>query len=248
MVETKRTAQSTKGNKKKARTPKMKNTVLDTGSEPVVEPIPEKIVVQSEPAVVTAAAVAPKGESTYRMKDGDPYCIQVYFDRTQRVFVAASLEFPELKVTASSREAAVRDLEERLEDHISLMLSRGENPVEAFLSRTYPERLEIPVSQTLYRKLDLLSRQEKLALDRLVVELLSGAVERRFEGSRGQQRPQQPGQQFGHSHGGNRQHQQHGHRHGNRNQGQNRFRELDSRENFMEYVRNLEKGGNWKKR
>jgi hypothetical protein len=73
---------------------------------------------------------------------------------------------------------------------------------------------------------------------------LASAAEKSFESGKGggHKHAQQSGsQQPRHSH--------HGGRHGG---GHNRNRHnqgnLDSRENFMEYVRNLEKGGNrWKK-
>jgi len=146
----------------------------------------------------------------------------------------------------------LRELEGRLEDHLH-GLKRDRKPVpEAVYSRRYPERLEVRVSQSLYRRLDLQSRAEKVGLDQLVTELLTQALDRKTEAPR-QQHQQQHHQRHDrnerhdrHEKGGNRHHQGGGHRHG-AGRGRGYQETMDNRENFMEYVRNLEKGNFRKK-
>lgn len=191
-----------------------------------------------------------------RVSASDEYTLQTYFDKTQRQFVASVVEFPELKVTGTNRQMVISELQEKIEDHLFELKSRGQCIAEPVQARIYPERLDVAVSQSLYRKLDLLSRQEKLPIDRLVSELLANALGKRPEGGRP---PQNRAPQHQHSgqHQGNHQNQNNRHSHNRHHGGQQRhqqrggnMRDMDSRENFMEYVRNLEKGGgsNWKKR
>lgn len=206
------------------------------------------------------------GVRSQDVRISDEYTIETYFDRNQRLFIATVIEYPELRCTGHTRDEAQVDLEERLEDHVYDLKARGSQPVEAMQSRTFPPKLELPLSQSLFRKLDQLSRHEKLPIDRLVAELLSAAVDKRGHGRSMQ--PQQNHHRDNRDNRDNRDHHQGGGRHGqnrhhgggHRHQGGNRapqrgggrdnYRALDSRENFMEYVRNLEKGGGpgWKKR
>ena len=189
----------------------------------------------------------------------------------------------------------IRDCENRLESHLNLLRRQGEAIPETLQSRQYPDFLEVPISQGLFRRLDLLSRHEKISFDQLVVELLSGMIEKRLQApapTRNQHNMgSRPQQQQSHQ-GGHRDNYRSGHRDNNRegghreprrdgqrdnnyrggqsqdrdndnignqrrsfqgNSSQNRGRGRDfnntqeSRENFLEYVRNLEKG-NLKKR
>lgn len=192
-----------------------------------------------------------------KMKIMDEYTVQSYFDKTQRKFVAMCVEFPELKVAELSREEAVREMEYQIEDHIHELRSRGQAVTEAIQNRQYPEKLEIPLSQGLFRRLDLLSRNEKLPIDKLVVEILAAAMERRPMGANRGQPHQQHHQNNQGSHGHHNQRPRDNRGQGgggqhNRNRGGNFGRDMERGDNFLEYVRNLEKGGpgnnNWKKR
>lgn len=207
-------------------------------------------------------------------KVSDDYTLVANYDRNARQFIGSCLEIPILRASAATRELALKDLETRLESHLQDLKRRNAALPEAIYSRRYPERLELRISQGLYRRLDVLSRHEKVALDQLLVELLTSAVERRFEGSSRQasqhqqqhqhqndRRPDRDRQHNSHPNsqgGGQRQHQGQGQGQGQnrRNQGGNlRGRSyhdtMDNRENFLEYVRNLEKSGGaagrWKK-
>lgn len=184
-------------------------------------------------------------EQSDKGRPGEDYSTVIRFDRSSRQFIAHVVEFPDLKATGSNKDSVIRDIEERLEDHISDLKREGRKLPEAIQSRRYPERLEVRVSQNLQRRLDLVSRQEKVGLDQLVTELLTNALDRRSEPPRGE-RQGGGGQNHGNRHGGNQQQQQRHPQHGGRRGGRNFHETMESRENFMEYVRNLEKG-NFKK-
>jgi len=176
-------------------------------------------------------------------KPSDEYCLQTYYDKGTKQFVAWAAEFPELRTAGHTREDALIELELKLDQQIQNLRRRGESVPEAIQARKYPEKLEIRVSQNLFRKLDLLSRQEKVGLDQLVVELLSSTIEKSLDTGRPQRSQSQ-------SSGGRHQqrHPQHQqHRRGGPHRGYHDT--MQSRENFMEYVRSLEKGGgHWRKK
>jgi len=176
-------------------------------------------------------------------KGGDEYSIQCHFDRNSRQFNAFVSEFPEVKASAGRRDAAVLEVERKLDQHLANFKRRNESLPEPFSSRRYPERLEVNLSQGLYRRLDWLSRHEKVALEQLVSEILAAGVEKRLEPPKAPERRSQ--------HQSQNQNQQPRHSHNRRggNQNRNYHDTMDNRENFMEYVRNLEKGGgNWRKK
>ena len=192
-----------------------------------------------------------------RIRLSDEYTLQTFFDKGPKSFVATVAEFPEMKVTGISRDAVVREIENRLESHVENLRRRGEQLPEAIAARKYPEKLELRISQGLFRRLDNLSRHEKTSLDQLIVEMLAAGVEKRLEPPQRPQQDRRPQQHQGgnrqqHNQGepGNRRHphsqqQQHGRR--GVGHGRNYQETMENRENFMEYVRNLEKGNLRKK-
>jgi len=180
---------------------------------------------------------------TAPFREGDDYTFLVRYDKATKLFAGEVAEIPECKTQGMSREEVLKELKIRLEDYIEDHRHQGGAPDPLF-ARAYPQHLNVPLSQSVFRKLDLLSRMEKINLDQLACELLASGIERRFEsGGRSGQKNHQPNpsQQPRHSH--------HGGRHGGGGHNRSRHNQnLESRENFMEYVRNLEKGGNrWKK-
>lgn len=225
-------------------------------------------------------ASRPEGDAPkVSYKPSDFYLSQCYFDRAQNKFIAHVLEFPEVKVTGNTKEQAYKDLERKLEGHLAGMRNRGEQVPDAAHVKHYPEKLEVPVSQTLYRRLDILSRQEKQSLESLVTELLTHAMDKRHGGGgrSGGHQAQSHGERHerhdrndrdrGHGRdrdrGGNRDRHEdrdnRGNRHQNNRGGQNRrpqgrgyHESLENKENFLEYVRNLEKSGGgaggWRKK
>jgi predicted RNase H-like HicB family nuclease len=292
MADAKRSSSSTRGKKKKVKTTKeaVNEVVLENvelanagveDSEPKVESRQEDLQ--------DSGASEEKSVESVKARISDEYLIQCYFDKSQNQFVASVLEFGNIKASGTSKPDVIRDCENRLESHLNLLKRNGESIPETLQSRQYPEVLQVPVSQGLYRRLDLLSRQEKVSLDQLVIELISGMVEKRLQAPAKHQShvpgPGQRPQQSSHHGGGhrdNREGRREGHREphrdthrekprdfqvdednfGNQKRGahpqQNRpnrnnrggrnfHKTMESRENFLEYVRNLEKG-NWKKR
>lgn len=181
-------------------------------------------------------------------KEGDDYTVLVRFDKSQKCFLGEVVELPSCKVKGANREEVLKELKIQVEDFIEDHRHQGGIP-EALFSKTYPETLTLSVSQSVFRKLDMLSRMEKMELEKVAAELLAVATERRFDTGKGNAKHNQP-----HSNASHGRHSHHGggHRHGGGGHGnRNRHSQgnLDSRENFMEYVRNLEKGGGnrWKK-
>lgn len=211
-----------------------------------------------------------------RMRPADEYSVYSYFDRNAKMFAAAVVEFPELKATSNTRETVLVEIERKLESELQKRKQNNEPMPEPIHARRYPDKLDLAISQGLFRRLDLLSRHEKVSLDQLVVELLTASVEKRLAPA-SQQQQQQPQhherdrdrrpqgrsqnnnnnqQQRGNN---NNQRQQHNNNSNSNNnnrragQGRNYHDTMDNRENFMEYVRNLEKGGgpggsNWRKK
>ncbi len=315
MAEAKRSSSTGRTKKKKTKVTKgvTKEAVVETREIEKDQRVPEDG--QTETVTATSEASEPieptgaenekeKTVEPVRSRPSDEYLVQCYFDKSQNQFVATVLEFGHIRAVGTSKPDVIRDCENRLESHLNLLRRQGESLPETLQSRHYPETLQIPISQGLYRRLDLLSRQEKISLDQLVVELISGMVERRLQVSakpQGQShgpRPQQQGHQNHHRDSHRNHHRREGQRHegqrhesprhesqrhepkrevrrenaedfanegdnignlkrepqqllqnrNNRNRGGRNFHKtMESRENFLEYVRNLEKGS-WKKR
>lgn len=315
----KKATKTSKGTSKKVAAVAEENEVVEQAAEAVLDGthFSEEPSLEASESTDEAAANSETTDKTaepIKTRLSDEYLIQCYFDKTQNQFVATVLEMGQIKAVGSSKADVIRDCENRLESHLNLLKRQGESVPETFQSRHYPETLQVPVSQGLYRRLDLLSRQEKISLDDLVVELISGMVERRLQtttkhhGQNHGHRSHQHSHQGGHrdSHRNDHRREQHkndgqrdarrenaprdtqrdGHRDGRRepqrdgqkdNQrdfmadndnignlkrepqqsqqnrhnrgrgGRNFHKTMESRENFLEYVRNLEKG-NWKKR
>lgn len=175
-------------------------------------------------------------------RPSDEYLLQVYYDKGARAFIGSVLEFPEIKSSGNSREGVIRDLETKINNSLENMRRRNEVLPEGFFNRRQPEKIEVKVSQSLFRRLEILARAEKVGVDQLLPELITAALERRADKRPEPQRQPQPQHNRDRDHRGNR---QGGQRHGGR--GRNYHETMDSRENFMEYVRNLEKGNFRKK-
>ncbi len=210
--------------------------------------------------------------------EGTEFSIQVTFDRVSKQHTATVLEFADVFVTGPNRETVIRELEVKVEDKLLSLRESGQPIPEPLGSKKYPDTLTLRPTQALFRKLDVLSRQERTELSELANNLLLGAVERRYEqlGAPRQSNQAQPSQPQGgmprhHQSGGrdrNRDNREQGQGQGpGQNQGQGQQQQnnrggrggrmsqsnyqntMSNRENFMEYVRNLEKGGpGWKKR
>lgn len=171
----------------------------------------------------------------------DEYLLQVYFDKGAKAFIGTVLEFPEIKSSGNSREGVLQDLENKVNNTLENLKRRQEVLPEGYFNRRQPEKVEVKLSQGLFRRLEILAQAEKVGVEQLLPELIAAAMERRTEKRPEPQRQPQPSRDRDHR--GNQRHS--GQRHGGRNR--NFHETMDSRENFMEYVRNLEKG-NWRKK
>lgn len=168
----------------------------------------------------------------------EAYTLQVFFDPQSNLFCASFLEFPELGSSDESRTEAIYLVEDKLHSHLAALRQSGK-PVPAPVHTVdYPTHIELPVSQTLYRKLEAKRHQERVTLEQMVTEILTAAVDKRADaeprassGGGGKNRGGAPGNRSQRGQGGGR---------GGRG---NFHNTMESRENFMEYVRNLEKSG-----
>lgn len=206
------------------------------------QPPPEEEPFETQPASLGRMA-------DVESQPSDFYAIETHFDDSIGQFTGSILEFPELKAQGSNREVVMADLEAQAGQRLEALRQSGSDLPEPICEKQYPEFLQIALSQSLFRKLDRISRYEKIDLDKLVSELLARAVERR-DSSRGSDRRPQQSQvgQHGHRHSNHRHQNRRGGSHSNRGRGYHES--LQNKENFMEYVRNLENrgGGNWRKK
>ncbi len=232
MTEGKKPGAGSKSSSRKARTPAPK--VEDTAEEMMDPTI-------SEEEVPYRSEAKPLAEPESEV---DIYTLQLYFDGEEAVFRAGFLEFPELRVADPSRKEALYAAEDKLHSHLAALRQSGRPVPQPLRAREYPSKLEVSISQTLYRKLDTRRLQERVSLEQLVSEMLTSACDRKAEPSFNDNRGGGDRNRRNQSKGGGRQ-QGRGGGGGHRRGGYNEA--LDSRENFMEYVRNLEKGG-YKKR
>lgn len=192
----------------------------------------------------------------------DGYTIQTNFDKNTKEFMGTVLEFPDLKSSGVSTRDVFEELHRKVQSYLQNIRKKGQPVPEPFFAKNYPEKIELSVSQGMYRRLDILSRLEKVPLDRLLGELLSVALEKRLEPYRVQERPHAPDRHERHDNrqdrhernenrgntrnapgGNNPRHNQQQRRHGRGSYHDT----MDNRENFLEYVRNLEKGNFRKK-
>lgn len=177
--------------------------------------------------------------------EADVYTLQVFFDQEEGMYRAGFLEFPELRVTEATRKDAVYEAEDKLYSHLAALRQSGQPVPQPIRSREFPSKLEVTISQNLYRKLEARRYQERVTMDQLVTEVLTSAMERKAASEQQGERQQGGGQGNNRGRGGQqskggRQQQGGGGGRGNRRT----YNEtMDNRENFMEYVRNLEKGG-----
>jgi predicted RNase H-like HicB family nuclease len=181
----------------------------------------------------------------------EEFAVQVFFDRGAGQFVASCLEFPDLKVQGHRREDVVEELTQKIGDELEMMRREGRPLPAPFAGRAYPEKLDVKISRTLYRRLDMQSRQDRVPLDQLVTELLTIALNRRPEGfgkSPDNRRQQGSGQQQNKNQGNHN--RRGGGQGGGGGGGRNRnyHDTMGNRDNFLEYVRNLEKGGGYTKK
>jgi len=238
MSEIKKSTKRASGDSKKSKAKKVEEV-------PVVESIRvESPVVEPQSSSVEVASKTSESDSLFVQK----YTRLTSQDATSRKFRVRYLEFPELACTENlSEEAAILEAEKGLNQYLDELLDSGEKLPTAWQEKTYPTKLEIEVSSSLMRKLDLISRMEKTPIEKLAFEALAGFIEKKQSGNKSFANPQM--QRSGNGGGVQNRGTQYPGQHSNQHSGQHRHSgnrrtyhtTMDSRENFMEYVRNLEK-------
>ena len=188
----------------------------------------------------TGGEPAPQRKARPAEPETEAYTLQVFFDPEEALFCATFVEFPDIRVADPSRSEVLFMAEDRLHSHLAALRQSGKPVPEPLHVRDYPSHLEIPISQTLSKKLEQLRHAERVSLEQLVTEILTSAVERKSDGGNRSQGGGGKDRGRQNAGGGNRQ----GGGRGNQRGGRGNFHNtMESRENFMEYVRNLEKGG-----
>lgn len=179
----------------------------------------------------------------------DQYLLQIRFDENKDLFVGTVAEVPALSVEAGNRDEVFESLTIALEDYLIDREHEGASLPLPLYTKEYPETLELKVSADLFRRLELRSLQERVDLERLAAEILAAGLQTRGE-KLGRRGTESRGGRQPNNNGSDR---NHGHRDGNRNsrrgqrpqgsgkRGFNYHDTMDSRENFMDYVRKLEK-------
>lgn len=154
-----------------------------------------------------------------------PYRMLIKFDKENEKYV---IEIPELvgfeKIEASTREEAMEIADHKIQEHIRDFENRQEQAPEPLDIEETSGQLFLHLSPMLYRDLIFQSKIEKVPIEELAKEILARGIEIRKSGGRPQHR------------GGGRDHRmQRGH-------GRNYHQTMEKKENFLEYVRSLEKG------
>jgi hypothetical protein len=216
-------------------------------SPPVIQPAIQLVEAKSG-ALEKVVNLQPQAQPRKSAGPVADYMLESFYNKEIGQWVVTVAEFPELKAMGSNRVALIEEVETRLEDELEILRRRGEPIPEPIHTKEYPAKLEVTISRSLYRKLDVLSRQERVGFETVVTELLTSAIARRFyEGGRSFDKrasSQPPPRHSGQPHN---QHRHNGNGNGMGANGNVRNRpyhdSAGNSDNFLEYVRNLEKGG-----
>jgi predicted RNase H-like HicB family nuclease len=181
------------------------------------------------------------------MADDRSYRVQLRFDAGDQTFTATVPELG-LSATADTRAEATARIEEALEARVRDAAEQGETLPAPIDLRDVDGQLQLKVSATLHRELLYLAETSGMAVEVLASEMLASAVAE-SDGRRGRRGPPparaaaprapvdedaQP------SH--NERPDDRGRRGGNRRR-EGYQPELENQANFMEHLRNLERGG-----
>ena len=173
------------------------------------------------------------------MSDERGYRVMIRFDPQAESFTAQA---PELDLTATghTREAAVLELENALDARLQGAVDGEPMPPPAEV-REVSGHLELDISHALHRELLFHASTQNLSVEALAAELIARGIgaldgvrrrpQHRDEPRRGDEQPRDDQRGEGRREGRGR-----GRREGYRP-------ELDDKANFLEYLRNLEKGG-----
>jgi predicted RNase H-like HicB family nuclease len=130
----------------------------------------------------------------------DQFVIQTFFEKNANCYVATVPEIPTLRVEGTSREEVLKLMDEEIVLYIDQVKKNGGNLPDPIYTKNYPAKFEVALSQSLFRKIDMLSRVEKVSMEQLVAELLSYATEKRNEPRRNAGGGE-PRRQFNQNHG-----------------------------------------------
>ena len=189
------------------------------------------------------------------MADDRGFRVQIKFDGETQKFRAVVAELG-LSVTGSSRGDALDAVEAAIEDHVAALAAEGASLPEPsdLLSRGAAPKLEIQLASPLFRDLAYQASLDGISPEELAKALLAHAIGS-LEGRTGAGRKPRPEDHRGGDRGprnntrderGNQRDDRGNQRddRGGQRRGREQYRpELDDKANFLEYLRNLEKGG-----
>ncbi len=190
------------------------------------------------------------------------YTFQTFYHPDRSLFSASVWEVPELEAFGATRSEAVLELEKRLLE-FAREQAEDKKDMPTPLSPSGPQTISLEVSKKMFEKLHHLSRMEGMGVEKLALEMILEETCRRFNarkagGHSPGSRPASPkdsrsSQKKSHAFSkpanfGNRKQEPNGNSNARRHSNKFRAEELQSSENFLEYVRNLEKGRQWRNR
>ena len=171
------------------------------------------------------------------------YRVHLSFDPDRSVYQARVPELEHCAAEGSTRAEAIQNVEDEIDAQLANMLSHGATPPRSVDEETFSGEIVAKVSRTLHRDLVFQSRQDGVDLEHFVGEILSAGLEARRQTRGGRSAQGGAGRTEGRHHDndsiGNR---SEGRRGGFGRGGYNP--NMEDRANFIEYVRNLDAGGN----
>ena len=176
------------------------------------------------------------------MADERAYRIQISYDQESEKFRAQAPEL-DLEADGETRSDAISALEESIEARM-IEAAEGEHLPEPFDVQELSETLEITLAPQLHRDLNYYAKRAKTDVEGLAIQLLSygiGKLAGKTHFEKAEEREDSGGKE-------RRENRRQGGRNGGRQGGRSRGRrdtprrDMDDQANFLEYVRELEKG------
>lgn len=164
----------------------------------------------------------------------DGYRVILAYDAERENFVARMPELGDLHASGATRAEALTGVEQELEKAFQKAAEAGVQLPKPIDASEFSGEIGLKLSQSLHRELVFEALQEKVEIEDLCAELLTGALAGRRVANHGNR-----------ASGQSRRGQEKSGRRGRRSRqgGKGYFNIMDDKASFMEYVRGLEGGG-----
>ena len=160
------------------------------------------------------------------------YRIVIKQDKESKKFIGEVPELPECKVEGESWEEVLT----LLNDSIEAKLNSLEYPPTPIDEVEWDGKLTLSLSKSLYRELAFLAKYDEVTPEELAAELISEGMGRRYGGHRFYRNPKQRKDYNNHNNNNNYR------RKDKRMSKSEYYNIMENKADFLEYVRNLEKG------